>query len=207
MNFFKKNFFRFFTCIDIFSIDLENYIPYPEKDLEAFEFILPDKSYFDRLMILYEGSGGNYFEVLTNRFKDPDRYQCFAFQHKETRKIAYARWMCYREFYSDKLKETLFFNENEALTLNSYTYPEFRKMGLHKEMNSKMLNYIYTHHGINRVYVLINCFMPHLSKVVKNLGYRKKRTRLYYRKGSLKYYSGRLLSKLFSRHHCFGWIN
>jgi len=199
MNFIKKNFFRFFACIDLFAIELETYMPYPEKELTGFDFMLPDKSYFDDLMILYEGSGGNYFEVLTNRFKQPNIYKCFAFQHKESKMIAYARWMCYREFYSDKINETLHFKDNEALTLNSYTFPEFRKMGLHKEMNSRMLNYVYNHHGIRRVYVLINCFMPHLSKVVKRLGYRRTRTKAFYKRGSIKFYTGRLYKKIFAR--------
>jgi hypothetical protein len=117
----------------------------------------------------------------------------------KTGSIAHTRWICLKEFYSDPLKENLVFSEKEVLTLDSYTHPDHRFKGLHKEMNIRMLNYLKNKTDIEIVYIIIRWFYPYLHKVVKDLGYKRIKTKIYYKKGSINNVFSKSFQKLTKR--------
>ena len=86
------------------------------------------------------------------------------------------RQICKKQYYSDLLRKELQFKENQALTLDSWTHPNYRGLGLHRNMNIQMLNWLKQNTAITEVYMLIKCFIPHLTKIPIQLGYQPIKT-------------------------------
>ena len=192
----KKYITRFFEFADYYCIDLgkksENF---PEQQIIGFEFIVVNEKLHKQLITFNHVRGEKYVLVVQDRLSS-GQYNCFAFIEKSSGKIAYTRWLCINEFLSDILKESLEFKPYEAFTLDSYTPLEYRGKGLHKEMNVRMLNYLKSQTEITKVYMVIRWFYPYLHKVVKDLGYIKLRSKIYYKKGSIKQFIKLLYNKL-----------
>jgi hypothetical protein len=133
--------------------------------------------------------------IIQNRF-ETGNFICFAYKEKGTNRLAYARWLCTKQFFSEVLKKELLFAENEALTLDSFTHPDFRKLGLHRNMNILMLQWIKRHTSIQYVFLVIKCFIPHLTKYPQQLGYKSIESVFYYKTGSISFACRKMIKKV-----------
>ena len=174
---------RFFECFQLYRNDMIE-CDYHETISEAngFRFFMPTAEHLPLFEKLYEGSPDK-IEVIKKRYSSGN-YLCFAYQDEITDRIAYARWLCKNNFYSEPMRRELSFNNDEALTLDSYTHPDYRFKGLHKKNNILMLKWIKDNTSIGHVYMVIGCFIPHLSKIPLELGYRPTNRKFNYKKGS-----------------------
>ena len=166
----------------------------PENKLDDFEFILPVKTDLILLKNLYHGNEKK-IKTIGELITDPN-YICFAYKEKITGKIAYTRWVCINNYYSAVLRTDMIFKSDEALTLDSYTHPDYRYKGLHYKMNIQMLKWLKENTAIRVVFMVIKCFLPHLTKIPLQLGYKSVRMVFYYKKGSIPFYLNLLLKKI-----------
>ena len=146
---------------------------------------------------LYDGDPIK-MKIIETRVKSSD-YICFAYRDDATGNIAYSRWLCKNHFHSETMRKQLNFSQQEALTLDSYTHPGYRKLGLHRKMNIYMLQWLKEQTGIRYIYMVIRCSIPHLTKIPRQLGYRPIERVFYYKKGSLSNLFKLLSGKMFSR--------
>lgn len=181
---YHKTIGRFVECARLYRLNLAEYkkLNVPEIP-EGFEFMFPDENNVDQLKVHYQAIPGKIDKVI-DRLKSGD-YLCFAYKELDSLQIAYTRWICFREFYSAELRETLKFTNKEALTLDSYTAPKYRHSGLHHAMNIAMLNWLKDNTETRHLFMVIKCFIPHLTKIPLELGYRPIRSRIFYKKGAL----------------------
>ena len=185
---------RILDIASLYRLDLSMYrtISYLEIDPRYQFHIFYD--FDDRIGDLYELVPGRT-EIVKKRFQSGN-YACFTYVDTAKDAIAYARWICKQEFYSDTLGEMLKFKESEVLTLDSYTPPCYRGKGLHRAMNIEMLNWLKQETDFQAVYMVILAFLFHLSKIATALGYKRIYTRINYRKGSFGTNFRVLLGKL-----------
>lgn len=196
MKFLTRILTYFFEFADYYSIDLLNHKEsFPEKQIINYEFVVISENMYEKLISFSYVRGERYREAVKKRLSS-NQYYCFAFIEKSSGKIAYTRWLCVNNFYSDVFKETFVFNKNESLTLDSFTPVEYRGKGLHKEMNARMLNYLKNKTEITKVYMVIKRFFPYLHKVVMDLGYTKLRSTFYYKNGSTSLFIKQIVNKL-----------
>lgn len=173
----------FFNGVKLYRIDLESF--HKDERLEIindFVFFLPTQLDWDMFVKLYENLPDK-LSVVRERFETGD-YICFSYMNKSTNRMAYVRWVCRNAYYSDAMRKQLTFNINEALTLDSYTHPDYRYHGLHKKMNILMLQWLKANTSIRYVYMVILMFIPHLTKIPLELGYKPIESIFYYKKGS-----------------------
>jgi hypothetical protein len=179
---------RFFECAKLYKISLGNLAEeIPERQSNDFEFYLPDKrdiKLFKKLLNTENEKKANRI----NSILDNKNYKCFAYRDKTTGDLIYTRWLCIKTYYSNVLQEELHFDTKEALTLDSYTHPDYRFKGLHFKMNIQMLKWVKDNTEIETVYMVIKCFLPHLTKIPLQLGYRPIKTFFHYKKGSIPFY-------------------
>jgi hypothetical protein len=176
---------RFFECAKSYRLDLKNFRHDGNfEQVEYFEFNMPGQRQMSLFHKLYEGVQDK-IATIEDRFASGN-YICFAYLDKTTNRIAYARWLCLKSYYSETLKKNMLFSDDEALTLDSYTHPDYRKLGLHRKMNIQMLHWIKQNTSIRFVYMVIRCFIPHLTKYPRLLGYKPIKRVLYYKNGSIK---------------------
>lgn len=186
---------RFFECSKLYKVSLISFDKsLPENKLDDFEFCLPVKKDLNLLETLYKGNE-NKIKSIGKIITDPN-YICFAYKDKITGEIAYTRWVCINYFYSTVLKTDLIFQFDEAITLDSYTHPNYRYKGLHYKMNIQMLKWLKLNTNIREVFMVIKCFLPHLTKIPLQLGYKPVRKVFYYKKGSISFYLNLLLKKI-----------
>lgn len=186
---------RFFECAKTYCLDLKNFRQNGNfEQVDHFEFSMPRQEQMPLFHKLYEGVQGK-IATIEDRFASGN-YICFAYLDKTTNRIAYARWLCMQSYNSETLKKNMLFSDDEALTLDSYTHPYYRKLGLHRKMNIQMLHWIKQNTSICYVYMVIRCFIPHLSKYPRLLGYKPIERVIYYKKGSIKMFFTLLYKKL-----------
>lgn len=178
-----KIFNRFFDCSSLWCVDISHKRKFPEKSIIGYTFqVITSTKDIDRMKNhLAQDRGKKYIDIISQRIQN-GTYYCYIFIHKPTHEIAYTRWSCTGRFYSEPLRKELVFRNDEIFTLNSYTHPQHRKKGLHREMNVRMLNYLMQNTDYNKVFMVINCFIKHLSKIPRELGYKPVETRIYIKK-------------------------
>ena len=182
MRFLDKIFHRFLSqyieCATIYSLKLNYYsVDLVLKENNNFIFKMLDKNDFDKLSYLYQNNHEK-LNVVKNRLNS-ENYLCFSYMDNKNKVIVYARWICKKKYYSDTLRKELEFRENQALTLDSWTHPNYRGLGLHRNMNIEMLNWLKQSTGITEVYMVIKCFIPFLTKIPIQLGYKPIKTYFY----------------------------
>lgn len=191
---YHKTFGRFIMCASLYRLNLEEYVVREiEIDYEIYSFELLEN--FDGRMVAHYEERPGHSNIAKARLDSGD-YLCFAYVDKGKNNIAYTRWICKKHFYSDVLKMELIFKENELLTLDSYTPPDYRGRGLHKAMNIEMLNWIKSDGEYEYVYMVIKCLVFYLSKIANMLGYKRITTKLYYKKGSIKMFLNQMIEKI-----------
>jgi hypothetical protein len=174
----------FFQGARLYLIDLNSFICDSKPiDNNQFKFYMPTEHDLVLFTKLYENVPEKC-NILIETFKSGN-YLCFAYQDIANNRLAYARWVCKKEYFSDAMRKQLNFKPNEALTLDSYTHPDYRFAGLHKNMNIQMLQWLKINTQIRYVYMVILMFIPHLTKIPLELGYRPIESTFYYKKGSL----------------------
>ncbi len=194
---YHNTFGRFFECAKLYRTDINDFKPETRfEKVGAFSFFMPGEKEMPLFNRLYDGNPIK-MKIIESRFKCGD-YLCFAYRDNASGDIAYTRWLCKNAFYSDILKKQMNFSQHEALTLDSYTPPDYRKLGLHRLMNIYMLQWLKEQTGIRYVYMVIRCFFPHLTKIPRQLGYRPVERVFYYKKGSLINIFKLLLGKIFT---------
>tara|TARA_B110000003_G_scaffold269487_1_gene300570 strand:- start:226 stop:780 length:555 start_codon:yes stop_codon:yes gene_type:complete len=179
MGLFGKIFHRFLSpyieYAKIYRLNLNNYsVDFGLNDNNNFIFTMPAKNDFNKFSFLYQNNHDK-LETIKNRLNSVD-YLCFSYMDNKNKVIVYARWICKKQYYSDLLRKELQFKENQALTLDSWTHPNYRGLGLHRNMNIQMLNWLKQNTAITEVYMLIKCFIPHLTKIPIQLGYQPIKT-------------------------------
>ena len=184
MNVLKDIFTRFFELGSLIAVDLPD-APYPEKEIPGFLFRPLGETDIPAVEALCRSRTGKYFESYRQKLLSPDKNIGFAFIDAATQRIAYTRWVLLGHFFSDIIHLHKDLDKDEVLTLDSYTHPDFRFRGLHREANARMLNWLKRERGIRRVYAVERWFNPHIKKVTRSLGYRRKNIRLRYKQGSL----------------------
>lgn len=185
---------RFIEAGSLYRIDLEHYQLLPcSINRDKYEFFVTDK-YILGLDKHYEQVKGKNLLVIQNF--ETGKYLCFAYLDKQNQEIAYTRWICKNEFYSDVLNKQLIFKPNEILTLDSYTKPGYRGQHLHRDMNIEMLNWLKLQQEYRYVYMVIKSFIPYLTKYPKSLGYRRILTKVRYKKGSISEFCKLVMRKL-----------
>ena len=190
-----NTFGRFIICVKLYCNDLHEFNSNEKlEQYENFQFIIPTEKELFLLEKIYE-SNSIKLKIINDRIKRGN-YICFAYQDKNNGNIAYTRWLCMNTFYSDTLRKQFSFSANEALTLDSYTHPDYRYRGLHKNMNILMLKWIKENTEIQHVYMVIKCFIPHLTKIPKELGYKPIEKTTYYKKGSISLIIKKVLEKI-----------
>ena len=186
---------RVIECARLYRLDINLY---SKQDVSIsnhqFKFFLATVDNLEQLIKRYDKTKGKA-DVVQQRFASGN-YTCFAYEDTENAKIAYTRWLCKNEFYSDLLKMNFSFSKHEVLTLDSYTDPSYRKLGLHHAMNIEMLNWLKDNSDTKYVYMIIKCFIPHLTKIPLELGYKPVKTRIYLKKGALSDIARLVRSKL-----------
>jgi hypothetical protein len=177
-----KIFYKIFNCSRIWCVDISHKKLFTERSLEDYTFhVITSSDQMEQMKYeLAQGRGDKYVDIIKERIKN-GTYWCYAFIHKKTSTAAYTRWSCTDRFYSEQLRKELIFKKDEIFTLNSYTHPEHRKKGLHREMNIRMLNYLMQNTDYSKVYMVINCFIRHLTKIPRELGYKPIETKIYLR--------------------------
>lgn len=185
MNFLYKVYHRFLSphieCARLYRLDLTKYeVKINYAAFDNFVFEMPDVSCFEQLIEHYQNKASK-LQIISNRFSSGN-YLCFAFRDTSSNKIAYTRWICKNSYYSETLRQELKFQENEVLTLDSWTHPDYRGLGLHRKMNIEMLNWLKQNTDTKTVFMIIKCFIPHLTKIPKELGYKPIKTHLHFTK-------------------------
>jgi predicted GNAT family acetyltransferase len=183
---FLKVFNALFSCAKLWCVDLTDGDTLPEKDLSDYSFKVINKNneLEKHKTRIAQERGDEYIDLISRRINN-GTYWCYVFIHNESGKYAYTRWTCSNNFYSESMNLNLNLKDDEIFTLNSYTHPQFRKQGLHREMNTKMLNYIRDNTKCSKVYMVIRCFLPHLEKIPRSLGYFPVKRSIYYKRNSL----------------------
>ncbi len=187
---------RFVECAGLYRLDLSNF----RNDMQIssnndFEFYMPTKS-DTKLLIQHYNYQSSRNAIIKTRY-ELGNYICFSYRDKRNGRLAYTRWLCLGKFYSDYLKKDLNFNKNETFTLDSFTHPDYRGLGLHRRMNVEMLQWLKKNTDYQFVFMVIKCFIPHLHKVVKDLGYVKTETKIYFKQGSIKQFLKNISKKVF----------
>lgn len=186
---------RFFECAKLYRINLNEFDQHVKSDKDdQITFFMPSKN---EMSLFYKLHDKNLIKMKIIGYRmESDDYLCFAFKDKNRDKIVYTRWLCKNKFYSDAMSKHLTFSDDEAITLDSYTHPNYRYKGLHKKMNLLMLQWIKSNTEIRYVYMVIKCFLPHLTKIPLQLGYKAVERSVYYKKGSLSRNSKIIINKL-----------
>ena len=185
----------FFQGAKLYQIDLNSFSREERLELiDDFEFFMPSQQDWDLFVKLYENLPDKT-SVIRKRF-ETGNYLCFAYNDKINHRLAYSRWICKGNFYSDAMRKRLTFKSDEALTLDSYTHPDYRYHGLHKKMNIFMLQWLKANTSIRYVYMVILMFIPHLTKIPLELGYKPVKSTFYYKKGSFGVFLNLIKRKL-----------
>lgn len=169
--------------VDLYCLNLSNFIKNDHHNIpENYSFKIVDSvdETFDKLKKHYFNRGKNYLKLAYQRLSSGN-YTCYTYINNTNGEIAYTRWVCYKQFYSNRYKKQFTFEHNEAITLDSYTHPSYRKQGLHKSMNSMMINHLIKENKIDKLYMIIIRGNNHLNKVVEELGYKRIKTRINFR--------------------------
>jgi len=172
----------FFVRVDLYCINLQDAELFNEKILDKYSFeIINDISDLPKLNSLFNERGEVFRSVVKERLLSGN-FLCFCFIEKESRKMAYTRWLRKDSFYHEKLKEIVELAEDEAFTMDSYTLREFRGQGLHTEMNKRMLNFCKNEMNVSKVYMVIfhGEEYSHLHRTVEEIGYFRIRSRLHF---------------------------
>ena len=182
---YRKSIGRFFGCYRLCRLDLSEF---SEKTInykiDHFSFFMPGKKEINLFKRLY-GDNKNKFEIAEKRL-EANNYLCFAYGDDNNGRIAYARWLCTKRYQANTIRKEFIFKDNEAMTVDSYTHPDYRLRGLHKNMNACMLHWIKVNAEIRYVYAVYACFAIHISKILYQLGYKPVERAFYYKKGSFK---------------------
>ncbi|NLN95230.1 MAG: hypothetical protein GX128_03560 [Bacteroidales bacterium] len=175
IRFYNKYFRSVFDCSRLYKLDLQKAkVNSYESKSERFEFMIADVGTMGLHETLYENNTEK-INIIRNRYTEGN-YQCFAYFDKLNGRFAYTRWVCKNQFYSEAMKQQILLKPDELLTLDSYTSPQYRKQGLHKTMNYQMLDWLKQNTDYRYIYMIIMCFMPHLEKIVRKIGYKPVKT-------------------------------
>jgi len=173
----------FFQGAKLYRIDLNLFNRGLDlEEINQFRFYMPNENDLALFEKLYENVPGKINNI--SKIIKSGKYLCFAYQDTKSNRLAYTRWICKTEFYSDAMRKKLIFKQDEVLTLDSYTHPDYRFSGLHKNMNIQMLQWLKANTQIRYVYMVILIFIPHLTKIPVELGYRQVESTFYCKKGS-----------------------
>lgn len=186
---------HFFQGAKLYRIDLDLFNRDMNIDkLNKFKFYMPTEKDWGLFEKLYENVP-NKLNGIRKRF-ETGNFICFAYQAKKNSRLVYARWICKNKYYSDVMRKQLKFTNEEAITLDSYTHPDYRFLGLHKNMNILMLQWLKSNTQIRYVYMVILMFILHLTKIPLEIGYNPIESTFYYKKGSVSAFLNLLKRKL-----------
>lgn len=190
---------RFIICSRLYKLDLSDYTIRPVAlDKQTYKLSFPTIEDLNKLEDHYKDVHGK-IGIVRDRFNSGD-YICIAYEDLNSNSIAYTRWLCFHRFFSSDFGHLFEFGTNEVFTLDSYTAPQFRKLGLHHQMNIEMLNWLKQDMNIEFVYMVIRCFIPHLAKIPMELGYRPISRRVRRKPGSVKSILALIARKLSWKH-------
>ncbi len=178
--------------LDLMSFNEEKFISC--NLIPHFQFYMPNEKDLALFAKLYENIPGKTDKI--NQTFESGNYLCFAYIDTINNRLAYTRWLCKNEYYSEAMRKNIKLNDNEALTLDSYTHPDYRMLGLHKQMNVQMLGWLKKNTHIRYIYMVILIFVPHLTKIPLELGYRPVESTFYYKKGSSRVFMELIKRKL-----------
>jgi hypothetical protein len=172
----------FFQGAKLYRIDLNSFNYENVNKFNEFIFYMPTEADMVLFEKLYENLPGKLVSI--KKIFESGNYLCFAYQDATNDRLAYTRWVCKKEYFSDAMQKQLNLKKDEALTLDSYTHPDYRFAGLHKNMNIQMLQWLKEKTQIRYVYMVILMFIPYLTKIPLELGYRPIESAFFYKKGS-----------------------
>lgn len=184
----SKVFHLLFVHVDLYCLDLNEIEMFEETNPGAFSFlIIKDVSEISKLQLIVDERGEKFRQIIQERLRSGN-FSCFCFVDKKSGNVAYSRWLRRGSFQHERFKKTIRLAKDEAFTMDSYTAAEFRGLGLHKEMNRRMLNYCKRELKIHRVFMVIlrGKEYSHLHRIVRELGYRRIQSRFYFRTESVK---------------------
>ena len=182
MNIFQKTFTRFFEMASLIETDLSKG-PFPEKEMKGFEFRKITDKDIPAVKEMCKARPDHYFKIYEAKLLDKENNLGFAFIEQSTGKLAYTRWVVLNHFYSDIIRSDINLRKDQALTCDSYCHPDYRNMGLHREANGRMLNLLIKD-GYKGCFAVERFFQPHIKKVTRLYGFRRKNVRIFYIKGS-----------------------
>jgi len=163
-------------CASLYKLSLKANYQFEEKPMTKYSFRILSKADQDLIKILYAQKTTSYLETILSRLSEPDRFICFGLIEDSTGVLVYARWACKKYYYMDPMRMNIVMQDDEILTLDSYTHPDFRMQGLHTAVFIRMINWFIMELKMRNVYVAIRCFLPHLAKLPKQLGFKKIKT-------------------------------
>lgn len=160
----------YIECARVYRISLADYsIISNFVNNDRFVFKILDNDDYEKCVYLYEGNQEK-LKLIKNRLNS-EKYLGFSYVNCESNAVVYCRWICRDNFYSEVIRKELQLDEFQVLTLDSWTHPKSRGLGLHRNMNIEMLNWLKENSPFTEVYMIIKCFLPHLTKIPKQLGY------------------------------------
>lgn len=174
----------FFQGSKLYKLDLNDFRS--EENFESFsnfQFYIPTENDITLLTELYKNLPGK-IDIVKKMFESGN-FKCFSYIDKRSNRLAYTRWICTNEYHSEALKKKISLKADEALTLDSYTHPDYRFHGLHRKMNILMIQWLKANTSIRYVYMVILMFIPHLTKIPLELGYKPVESTFYYKKGAI----------------------
>jgi hypothetical protein len=175
----KKIISYLFVKVDLYYIDLRNLNLFQEINFEEHQFlVLQDISRIDLFYPIGLERGDKFIQIVKNRLTS-GKYYCFCFFNSKNNEISYLRWLKTDSFYHMDLKDTIDLKLKDAFTLDSYTPYKYRSIGLHKEMNKRMLNYCKNQLNLNKIFMVIfsGKEFEYLHKTVEELGYVRIKTK------------------------------
>jgi hypothetical protein len=194
-NIYYKSIGRFLACWKLYCLDLSEF---SEKvinyKIDNFSFFIPGEKEINLFKKLYEKHNNKFIDA--KRRLEANNYFCFAYRDNNTGNIASAHWLVTKRLQNKNLRKDMIFKDDEAMTLDSYTHPDYRRRGLHKNMNICMLHWIKENTNFRYIYSVFRCYLTYTEKIQYQLGYKPIETAIYYKKGSFNNFINSVLSKL-----------
>ena len=179
----------------LYKLDLAEFSRNTPSELpDKFSFYMPESSDFELLDIFFADIPRR-IDTAKERFSSGN-YLCFAYIDNTCNKLAYVRWACRESYYSEAMRQELKFSSNEILTMDSYTHPDYRSLGLHRLMNTEMLVWIKNNTDFRYVYMIILLYVNHIKKIAIRLGYKPVKRAIFFSFEGSRNYLRLILKKL-----------
>ena len=163
-NIYYKSIGRFLTYWKLHCLDLDEF---SEKvinyEIDNFSFFIPEQKEINLFKKLYEKQDNKFIEA--KKRLETNNYFCFAYRDNNTGNIASAHWLVTKCLQNKILRKDMVFKDDEAMTMDSYTHPDYRRRGLHKNMNICMLHWIKENTNIRYIYSVFRCCLTYTEKI------------------------------------------